>query len=178
MRYISFKQGGVFFLIYRGSQTWPKYLNLDRFYKIKEQLLYTKHLNSQAIVRSEDLEKMEKHILVIDDDITSLDIVSYFFEDRGYRVDRCADGASAIEYVKTHKPDLLIVDLMMPEINGKETVEQIRALGLTTVPIIAFTAVDEPELHLQALEAGCNEVLTKPCRPEKLLKHIETYLSK
>lgn len=118
-----------------------------------------------------------KHILVIDDDITSLDIVSYLFEDRGYIVERCADGASAIEYVKTKNPDLLIVDLMMPNINGKETVEQIRALGLTTVPIIAFTAVDDPQLHSEAIQAGCNEVLTKPCRPDKLLKHIEMYLS-
>ena len=117
-----------------------------------------------------------KHILVIDDDMTSLDIVSYFFEERGYRVDRCADGKSAIEYVRNTVPDLLIVDLMMPEINGVETVRQMRSSGLSKTPVIAFTAVDDAELHKQAVEAGCNEVLTKPCPTERLLKHIKRYL--
>lgn len=117
-----------------------------------------------------------KHILVIDDDITSLDIVSYFFEERGYRVDRCADGKSAIEYVQRVQPDLMIVDLMMPDLNGTETVKKIRAMGLKDVPIIAFTAVDDAELHNEAIEAGCNEVLTKPCPTEKLLKRIQRHL--
>lgn len=117
-----------------------------------------------------------KNILVIDDDITSLDIVSYLFEERGYHVERCADGYAAIEFTKQSTPDLIIVDLMMPQINGTDTVRSIRALGLHDVPIIAFTAVDEPELHREAEQAGCNTVLTKPCRPEKLLKHIKEYL--
>ncbi len=117
-----------------------------------------------------------RNILVIDDDITSLDIVSFLFEERGYHVERCADGFTAIEYTKQAAPDLIIVDLMMPQINGTETVRSIRALGLTSIPIIAFTAVDEPELHRDAKAAGCNEVLTKPCRPEKLMKHIKQFL--
>lgn len=117
-----------------------------------------------------------KHILIIDDDITSLDIISYFFEEKGYQVDRCADGHAAIEYVKKTTPDLLLVDLLMPQINGVETVKRVRSLGLESVPIIAFTAVDDPELHREAMEAGCNEVLTKPCPTDKLLKHIQKYL--
>ncbi len=117
-----------------------------------------------------------KHILVIDDDITSLDIVSFLFEERGYNVERCADGFAAIEFAKQETPDLIIVDLMMPKINGTETVRSIRALGLLDVPIIAFTAVDEPELHREAQLAGCNTVLTKPCRPDRLMKYIKEYL--
>lgn len=117
-----------------------------------------------------------RNILVIDDDITSLDIVSFLFEERGFHVERCADGFTAIEYTKQSAPDLIIVDLMMPQINGTETVRNIRALGFTAIPIIAFTAVDEPELHRDAQAAGCNEVLTKPCRPEKLMKHIKQFL--
>ncbi len=118
----------------------------------------------------------EKHILVIDDDITSLDIVSYLFEERGYIVERCTDGYSAIDFVKETKPDLLIVDLMMPKINGVDTVREIRQMGLKEVPIIAFTAVDEPELHRDAITAGCNEVLTKPCPAERLIRHIKRLL--
>lgn len=118
-----------------------------------------------------------RNILIIDDDITSLDIVSFLFEERGYQVSRCADGYAAIDQAKTLAPDVIVVDLMMPNINGADTVRSIRALGLQTVPIIAFTAVDDPEYHREAREAGCNEVLTKPCRPEKLLKHIDRFFN-
>lgn len=117
-----------------------------------------------------------RYILVIDDDITSLDIVAFLFERRGYRVERCADGRTAIDEVRRSEPDLLIVDLLMPELNGAETVKRIRELGFV-MPIIAFTAVDDPDLHAEAVAAGCNEVLTKPCRPEKLVQHIEKFLA-
>ena len=125
---------------------------------------------------TEDQTEKTGRILVVDDDITSLDIVSYLFEERGYIVDRCADGVSAIEYVKTKSPDLFIVDLMMPKINGVDTVKRIRALGLVNIPIVAFTAVDDPVVHKEALDAGCNEVLTKPCPSEKLVRVITRYL--
>ncbi len=125
---------------------------------------------------AENSKNEPRQILVIDDDITSLDIVSYLFEEKGYNVERCADGYAAIEWTKKATPDLIIVDLMMPQINGTETVKSIRSLGLLDVPIIAFTAVDEPELHREAELAGCNTILTKPCRPEKLLKYIKEYL--
>lgn len=114
----------------------------------------------------------QKHILVIDDDVTSLDLVSFLFEEKGFKVDRLADGFSAIEHVRTSEPDIIVIDLMMPGINGVETVKQIRALGLKQVPIIAFTAVDDPVLHSEALSAGCNKVLTKPIRPDKLVKGV------
>ncbi|MCB0323862.1 MAG: response regulator [Bdellovibrionales bacterium] len=121
------------------------------------------------------MSSKKKSILVIDDDITSLDIVSFLFEERGYHVERCADGYAAIEYVKAETPDLVIVDLMMPKINGVDTVRELRSLGVV-VPVIAFTAVDEPELHQEAVGAGCDRVLTKPCRPEKLVEHIKALL--
>ena len=116
-----------------------------------------------------------KNILLIDDDITALDIVSFLFEERGYAVERCTDGYAAIESVKLNAPDLIIVDLMMPQINGVDTVREIRSLGVE-VPIIAFTAVDEPVLHDTAEDAGCDLVLTKPCRPERLVEHIKALL--
>lgn len=115
-------------------------------------------------------------ILVIDDDITSLDLVSFLFERRGFRVERCADGHAAIEFVRQTTPDIILVDLLMPQINGIETVREIRALGLDGVPILAFTAVDEPELHARAMDAGCDKVITKPCGPEALMRHISQAL--
>ncbi|MCB0360418.1 MAG: response regulator, partial [Bdellovibrionales bacterium] len=63
------------------------------------------------------------------------------------------------------------------ELNGSDTVKEIRALGFEDTPIIAFTAIDDPNVHAEAIEAGCNEVLTKPLHPKKLLQKIERFLS-
>ncbi|MCC6220877.1 MAG: response regulator [Deltaproteobacteria bacterium] len=119
-----------------------------------------------------------KNILIIDDDITSLDIVSFLIEENGYNVTRCTDGRSAIEYVKSTKPDLIIVDLMMPFLNGTETVKQIRQLERGNAPIIVFTAIDDSSMHADALAAGCDKVLTKPCNSKKLIEIIQYFLIK
>ncbi len=117
----------------------------------------------------------DKKILIIDDDVTALDIVDFLFEDQGYEVVRRTDGLSALECVEREKPNAVLVDLMMPKMNGQETVRQIRGKGIQ-VPIVAFTALDDPEVHQEAIDAGCNLVLTKPCKPATLVKHIEDLL--
>ena len=119
---------------------------------------------------------MSKKILIIDDDVTALDIVDFLFEDRGFEVVRRADGLAALECIDKEKPDAVLVDLMMPRLNGQETVRQIRSRGIK-VPVVAFTALDDPEIHQEAREAGCNLVLTKPCKPSVLVKHIEDLLA-
>lgn len=118
---------------------------------------------------------MANKILVIDDDVTALDIVDLLFEDRGYNVVRRADGLSALECVEDASPDIILIDLMMPKMNGQETVRQLRSRGVE-VPIVAFTALDDPEVHQEALDAGCNMVLTKPCKSKELVKRIESLL--
>lgn len=118
---------------------------------------------------------MSRKILVIDDDMTALDIVDFLFEDRGFEVIRRADGIAALECVDSEKPNIVLIDLMMPRMNGQECVRQMRSRGLT-LPVIAFTALDDPEVHQDALDAGCNLVLTKPCKPAVLVKHVEDLL--
>jgi len=117
-----------------------------------------------------------KKILIIDDDVTALDIVDFLFEDKGYEVVRRADGLSALECVESVKPDIILIDLMMPKMNGQECIRQIRIKGLKQ-PIVAFTAVDDPDIHQEAIDAGCNLVLTKPCKPAALVKQIEELIA-
>ena len=112
-----------------------------------------------------------KKILIIDDDVTALDIVDYLFEDKGFDVVRRADGESALETIDDDTPDIILIDLMMPKMNGQECVRQLRKKGVA-VPIVAFTALDDPEIHQEAVEAGCNLVLTKPCKPDALVRHV------
>ena len=114
----------------------------------------------------------EKRILIIDDDVTALDIVDFLFEEKGYEVIRRADGISALECVQEVAPNIILIDLMMPRMNGQECIRQLRKQGIS-VPIVAFTAVDDPEVHQEARDAGCNLVLTKPCKPSALVVHIE-----
>lgn len=116
-----------------------------------------------------------KKILIIDDDVTALDIVDFLFEDKGYEVVRRADGHSALECVQDASPNIILIDLMMPKMNGQECVRQLRQRGLK-MPIVAFTALDDPEVHQEAMDAGCNLVLTKPCKPAALVKYIEDLL--
>ena len=115
-------------------------------------------------------------ILIVDDDITALDIVEFLFEDQGFEVVRQTDGQSAVDCVDEVKPDILLVDLMMPGISGQETIRQIRSFGYTG-PIIAFTAMDDEAVHDEARSAGCNLVLTKPCKPRDLVSHIQSFLA-
>jgi DNA-binding response OmpR family regulator len=117
----------------------------------------------------------QKKILIIDDDMTALDIVDYLFEDHGFEVVRRADGPSALDYIRTEQPDVVLIDLMMPKMTGQDCVRELRSRGVTA-PVVAFTAVDDPEIHQDARDAGCNLVLTKPCKPSTLVQHIETLL--
>lgn len=122
-----------------------------------------------------DGDEAMKKILIIDDDVTALDIVDYLFEDKGFDVERRADGQSALDSIDEDLPDIILIDLMMPRMNGQECVRQLRQKGIS-VPIVAFTALDDPEVHQEAMDAGCNMVLTKPCKPDALVKHVSSFI--
>ncbi len=119
---------------------------------------------------------MTNKILVIDDDVTALDIVDLLFEDQGFDVVRGADGISALACVEETKPDIILIDLMMPKMNGQACIRELRNRGIS-VPIVAFTALDDPEVHQEARDAGCNVVLTKPCKSKDLVRQIESLLA-
>ena len=117
-----------------------------------------------------------KKILIVDDDVTALDIVDFLFEDHGFEVVRRPDGLSALECVTDENPDIVLIDLMMPKMNGQQCIKEMRAKGVKT-PIIAFTALDDASVHQEVLDVGGNLVLTKPCKPSLLLKHVEQLLA-
>jgi len=119
----------------------------------------------------------DKKILVIDDDVTALDIVDFLFEDHGFNVVRRSDGQSALDCVAEERPNVILIDLMMPKMNGQECIRKLRAQGVT-VPIIAFTALDDAEVHKEVIDAGGNLILTKPCKPALLMKHVDEMVAK
>ena len=115
------------------------------------------------------------HILIVDDDLTALDIVDLLFEEQGFTVSRRTDGITALESIKEIKPDIILIDLLMPQMSGQECVQQLRASGITT-PIVAFTALDDAKVHEEAMNAGCTVVLTKPCKPAILIDNVKRLL--
>jgi len=117
-----------------------------------------------------------KKILIIDDDVTALDIVDFLFEDKGFEVIRRTDGISALDCLEEVAADIILIDLMMPQMNGQDCIREIRKRGLKT-PIVAFTALDDPEVHQEAMDAGANLVLTKPCKPSILVGQIEALIA-
>jgi len=114
-------------------------------------------------------------ILVVDDDVTSLDIVDLVLEGAGFNVVRATNGSSAVAGVTEANPDLILIDLMMPHMSGQEAVRQIRSKGIQ-VPIVAFTALDDPGVHREAREAGCDLVVTKPCKTKDLVRGVQELL--
>ena len=118
---------------------------------------------------------MNNTILVVDDDQTALDIVDLVLERAGYTVVRSSSGTSAVSGVKEANPDLILIDLMMPHMSGQQAVRQMRSNGVK-VPIVAFTAVDDPRVHQEAREAGCDLIVTKPCKSRDLVRGVQSLL--
>ena len=122
-------------------------------------------------------ELAKKKIVLIDDDITSLDIIAFLFEENGFEIQRFANGNKAVEFLvgNENKTDVVLVDLMMPDVNGIDTTKKIRSNGFNG-PIIAFTALDDLDAHEEAKQAGCNEVVTKPYQGKKLLELVNQWI--
>ncbi len=114
-------------------------------------------------------------ILLVDDEENIRDVVKMNLELEGYEVVEAADGKTAIVFFREQHFDLIILDIMMPEMNGIEVCEQIR-LNNTEVPIMFLTAKDAPEDRVAGLRKGADDYLTKPFNLDELLLRIQIQL--
>ena len=94
---------------------------------------------------------------------------------KGYRVLEAGNGREAVDLARTLSPNLLIVDLNMPELDGLETIKSVRKLNSSAdpVPIVAITAFDVYGMEQAAIEAGCNEYMSKPFDLDELDKKLK-----
>jgi two-component system, cell cycle response regulator DivK len=116
-------------------------------------------------------------VLVVDDfDDTRL-LVKTWLEKKGFRVVEAGNGEQAITAAKNYRPDLIIMDLEMPGMDGLEATRKIRTVGdLARVPIVAVSAYGADLFRDEALAAGCDEYVATPCEPEKLEEIIRSLL--
>ena len=109
------------------------------------------------------LDVKVKTVLLVEDFDDSRFMMRQLLEMDGYRVVEAKTGREAVEYAERECPDLILMDLSLPEVDGPTATKLIRKLErLCDTPIIALTAHDAAQFHEAALEAGCNEYVTKP----------------
>ncbi|MBX6352032.1 MAG: response regulator transcription factor [Thermoflavifilum sp.] len=113
-------------------------------------------------------------ILVVEDEEPIADILRFYLEREGYTVHTVGDGLSAIHAVRQHGPDLVLLDLMLPELDGFEVCRQVRAFS--TVPIIMLTARDSEVDKVVGLELGADDYVTKPFSARELVARVKANL--
>ena len=116
-------------------------------------------------------------ILVVDDEPDILEFVGYNLRQEGYAVLTANNGLTAIDIAKEKTPDLVIIDVMMPDMDGIVTCERMRAIPELSNTIITFlTARSEDYSQIAGLEAGADDYITKPIRPKVLLSRVKALL--
>ncbi|MCC9710907.1 response regulator transcription factor [Streptomyces sp. MNU76] len=115
-----------------------------------------------------------KRVLVVDDDPTVSEVVAGYLQRAGFSVDVAADGPSAVSTAASRPPDLVVLDLMLPGMDGLEVCRRIREHG--PLPVIMLTARGDEEDRILGLEVGADDYVTKPFSPRELVLRVESVL--
>ncbi|GAB2697158.1 two-component system response regulator MtrA [Microbacterium marinum] len=117
---------------------------------------------------------MTSRILVVDDDTALAEMIGIVLRTEGFDVVFCADGAAAVDTWRDERPDLILLDLMLPGLDGIEVCTQVRAES--GVPIIMLTARTDTADVVRGLESGADDYIVKPFNPKELVARIRTRL--
>jgi DNA-binding response OmpR family regulator len=117
----------------------------------------------------------DQRVLVVDDDRTVSDVVCRYLERAGYRVTQAGDGVAALAAVARDQPDLVVLDLMLPKIDGLEVCRRLRT-GADGVPIVMLTALGEEADRVLGLQVGADDYVTKPFSPRELVLRVQSVL--
>ncbi len=121
---------------------------------------------------------MNARVLVVDDDLTIAGVVGDYLQDAGLETRHAADGQSALSLAREWPPDIVVLDLMLPGIDGLEVCQRLRAEreGQPPVPVIMLTALGEEGDRVAGLETGADDYVTKPFSPRELTLRIQAVL--
>ena len=113
-------------------------------------------------------------VLVVEDESSIASFVALYLKNAGYRIQAAGTGREALERVASEKPDLIVLDLMLPDIDGLEVCRRVRQSS--DVPILMLTARDEDVDKIIGLEVGADDYLTKPFNPRELVARVKSIL--
>ncbi len=120
--------------------------------------------------------KRKKHILIIDDELAWLKIISHILRKHGYYVHTAGSGADALKAITTFKPDLIFSDVRMPDINGFDLVDNLKRNPLTSsTPVIFFSAIDDYDARKVARKLGAVDYLIKPFNEDEVSSVLSKY---
>lgn len=125
---------------------------------------------TQYLPEIRHISQHKKRILVIDDDCAVTDLFTVLLLTQGFAVSAAHDGRDGLLMARTTSPDLIVLDLLLPGMDGWEVCSSIRAFS--AVPIIVLSAVSEPSMVASVLDAGADHCLTKPVPSYILMAHI------
>ncbi len=119
------------------------------------------------------------NILLVDDDVDIVEFIEYNLNKEGYMVRTCHNGKDALEITKTFTPHLILLDVMMPGMDGVEVCEELRKNPELDLTIIAFlTARGEDYSQIAGFEAGADDYITKPIKPKLLMSRVKALLKR
>jgi CheY-like chemotaxis protein len=121
--------------------------------------------------------KSKKHILVIDDEPAWLKITSHILKNHGYEVRTAGSGAEALKALDTYKPDLILSDVRMPDMNGFDLMDRLRhSPAMFSTPVIFFSAIDDYDARKVARNLGAVDYLVKPFNEEEVQSILSKHL--
>ena len=115
------------------------------------------------------------HILVVEDDIKTANLLQLYLRQAGYTVSLAHTGYEAIDMVRANSPDLIVLDLMLPQLNGLDVCRMIR-MDNSAIPIIILTAKSTEDDVLRGLDLGADDYITKPFSPREVVARVRTVL--
>lgn len=122
---------------------------------------------------------MAEKILIVDDDLDTLRLVGLMLQHQGYKIVAANSGAQAITLSQGDRPDMVLLDIMMPDMDGYEVARNLRSNPATSnIPIIMFTAKTQVDDKVQGFESGADDYLTKPTQPRELFAHVKAVLAR
>ncbi len=122
------------------------------------------------------MTKNKKKILVVDDSATNNILLQSILEEEGYFVNVAFDGKEAFQFLKTRKPDLILLDIMMPEIDGLSILREIKKKN-TEIPVIMVTAKDDLQSQDEAKSAGALDYIQKPINVDLVIDKVKQLFS-
>ncbi|OGS21113.1 MAG: hypothetical protein A2252_05625 [Elusimicrobia bacterium RIFOXYA2_FULL_39_19] len=155
---------------------WQVSLGLTTIDEVKH-FIDIKASSSQNMVQAaaKPQDKTAKKILVADDDRLISNLLKAVLETAGFQVIVANDGKAAVELIGRHQPDLIILDVMMPQMDGFQVLKTIRSnLATSNIPAIILTALDNSESELKAMQYGADDFIPKPFKPEIVLARVKS----
>ena len=120
---------------------------------------------------------MKKSVVIIEDEPFIIEALTFLLENEGLDVQSISDGANAIDFIIKSKPNLVILDIMLPNVSGMKILEDIRSMGeISNLPVLMLTAKGQKKDRRAAEEAGVSKFMTKPFDNQELIENVKAMI--